>query len=35
VISKRSLIEKIMNILLLRQKESLRHGGDLNPKEVP
>jgi hypothetical protein len=35
VISKRSLIEKILNILLLRQKEPLRHVGDLNPKEVP
>jgi hypothetical protein len=35
MISKRSPIEKIMNILLLRQKEPLRHGGDLNPKEVP
>jgi hypothetical protein len=35
VISKRSSIEKILNILLLRQKEFLRRGGDLNPKEVP
>jgi hypothetical protein len=35
VISKRSTIEKILNILLLRQKESLRCGGDLNPKKVP
>jgi hypothetical protein len=35
VISKRSTIKKIMNILLLRQKEPLRHGGDLNPKKVP
>jgi hypothetical protein len=35
VISKRRSIEKIQNILLLRQKEPLRHGGDLNPKEVP
>jgi hypothetical protein len=34
VISKRSSIEKILDILLLRQKESLRRG-DLNPKEVP
>jgi hypothetical protein len=34
VISKRSSIEKILNILLLRQEESLRRG-DLNPKEVP
>jgi hypothetical protein len=34
VISKRSLIERILNILLLRQKEPLRRGGDLNPKEV-
>jgi hypothetical protein len=35
VISKRSSMEKILNILLLRQKEPLRHGGDLNLKEVP
>jgi hypothetical protein len=35
VISKRSSIEKILNILLLRQKEPLRRGGDLNPKKVP
>jgi hypothetical protein len=35
VISKRSSIEKILNILLLRQKEPLRYGGDLNPKKVP
>jgi hypothetical protein len=35
VINKRSSIEKIMNILLLRQKEPLRRGGDLDPKEVP
>jgi hypothetical protein len=35
VISKRSSIKKIVNILLLRQKEPLRHGIDLNPKEVP
>jgi hypothetical protein len=35
VISKRSSIEKILNILLLRQKEPLRCGGDLNPKKVP
>jgi hypothetical protein len=34
VISKRSLI-KILNVLLLRQKEPLRHQGDLNPMEVP
>jgi hypothetical protein len=34
VISKRSSIEKILNILLLRQKEPLGHR-DLNPKEVP
>jgi hypothetical protein len=34
VISKRSLIERILNILLLRQKEPLKRGGDLNPKEV-
>jgi hypothetical protein len=33
VISKRSVIKKILNILLLRQKEPLRRG-DLNPKEV-
>jgi predicted RNA-binding protein YlxR (DUF448 family) len=35
VISKRSTIKKILNILLLRQKEPLRCGGDLNPKKVP
>jgi hypothetical protein len=35
MISKRSSIEKILNILLLRQKEPLRRGGDLNPKKVP
>jgi hypothetical protein len=35
MISKRSLIKKIMNIFLLRQKETLRRGGDLNLKEVP
>jgi hypothetical protein len=29
------MIKKIQNILLLRQKEPLRHAGDLNPKEVP
>jgi hypothetical protein len=34
LISKRSSIEKILNILLLRQKEPLGPGGDLNPKEV-
>jgi hypothetical protein len=34
MISKRSSIKKILNILLLRQKESLRCG-DLNSKEVP
>jgi hypothetical protein len=34
VISKSSSIEKILNILLLRQKEPLRRGRDLNPKEV-
>jgi hypothetical protein len=33
VISKRSLIEKILNILLLRQKEPLRCG-DLSHKKV-
>jgi hypothetical protein len=35
VISKRSSIEKILNILLLRQKEPLKYGEDLNPKKVP
>jgi hypothetical protein len=35
VISKRSSIEKILNILLLRQEEPLRYGGDLNRKKVP
>jgi hypothetical protein len=35
MISKRSSIEKIINILLLGQKESLRRGGDPNPKKVP
>jgi hypothetical protein len=35
VISKRNTIKKIMNILLLKQKEPLRRGGDLNPKKVP
>jgi hypothetical protein len=34
VISKRSTIKKILNILLLRQKEPLRRR-DLNPKKVP
>jgi hypothetical protein len=34
MISKRSSIEKILNILLLRQKEPLRRRGNLNPKEV-
>jgi hypothetical protein len=34
MISKRSSIEKILNILLLRQK-TLRCRGDLNPKKVP
>jgi hypothetical protein len=34
VISKGSSM-KILNILLLRQKKTLRHGGDFNPKEVP
>jgi hypothetical protein len=34
VINKRSLIEKILNILLLGQKEPLRCG-DVNPKKVP
>jgi hypothetical protein len=35
VINKRSSIEKILNILLSRQKEPLKCGGDLNPKELP
>jgi hypothetical protein len=35
MISKRSSIEKILNVLLLRQKQPLRRGRDLNPKEVP
>jgi hypothetical protein len=34
VISKRSSIEKILNIFLLRQKEPLRRGRDLNPQKV-
>jgi hypothetical protein len=34
VISKRSTIKKILNILLLRQKEPLRRGEDLNTKKV-
>jgi hypothetical protein len=34
VISKRSTIKKILNILLLRQKEPLRRGEDLNPKKI-
>jgi hypothetical protein len=34
VISKRSTIKKILNILLLRQKEPLRRGGDLNPEII-
>jgi hypothetical protein len=34
LISKRSTIKKIKNILLLRQKELVRRGGDLNPKKV-
>jgi hypothetical protein len=34
VLSKRSTIKKILNILLLRQKEPLTRG-DLNPKKVP
>jgi DNA gyrase/topoisomerase IV subunit A len=34
MISKRSSIEKILNIFLLRQKESLRREGDLNPKKL-
>jgi hypothetical protein len=35
MISKRSTIKKIMNIFLLRQKEPLSRGGDLNLKKVP
>jgi hypothetical protein len=35
MISKRTSVEKILYILLLRQKEPLRRGGDLNPKKVP
>jgi hypothetical protein len=35
VISKRSTIKKILNILFLRQKEPLRRGGDLNLKKIP
>jgi hypothetical protein len=35
VISKRSMIKKILNIPLLRQKELLRRGGDFNSKKVP
>jgi hypothetical protein len=35
VISKRSSIKKILNILLLRQKELLIRGEDLSPKKVP
>jgi hypothetical protein len=35
MISKRSTTKKILNILLLRKKESLRHGGDFNPTKVP
>jgi hypothetical protein len=35
MISKRSTIKKILNILLLRQKKTLKRGGDLNPKKVP
>jgi hypothetical protein len=35
MISKRSTIKKILNILLLRQKEPLRRVGDLNVKKVP
>jgi hypothetical protein len=35
VISKRSSIKKILNILFLRQKEFSRCRGDLNPKKVP
>jgi hypothetical protein len=35
MINKRSTIKKILNILLLRQKEPLRREGDLNPKKVP
>jgi hypothetical protein len=35
VINKGSSIEKILNMLLLRQKEPLKCGGDLNPKKIP
>jgi hypothetical protein len=35
IISKRSSIEKILNILLLRQKEPLRHRRNLKHKKVP
>jgi hypothetical protein len=35
MINKRNSIEKILNILLLRQKEPLRRGGDLIPNKVP
>jgi Ran GTPase-activating protein (RanGAP) involved in mRNA processing and transport len=35
MISKRSLIKKILDILLLRQKDPLGCGGDLNPKKIP
>jgi hypothetical protein len=35
IISKRSSIEKILNILLLRQKEPLRREENFNPKKVP
>jgi hypothetical protein len=35
VVNKRSSIEKILNILLLRQNEPIKHGGDLNPKKLP
>jgi hypothetical protein len=34
VINKRSSIKKILNLFLLRQKEPLSYGGDLNPKKV-
>jgi hypothetical protein len=35
VISKISLIKKILNIFLLRQKKPLRRGRDVNTKKVP
>jgi hypothetical protein len=35
VISKKSSIEKILNILLLKQKQPIKREGYLNLKEVP